>query len=350
MASRNTNTDFQQKVKNDEGKTQAYYFNNLALLDPANVMAGRPRKLTTLKSTTDLTTGRINNALSLTDQFKIYSTIPLRSLYPGFYPTAVGALTPLAYTGTYRTITVPDGVVYLMVMMWGGGGQSSVTPGGAGAYIEGYLPITVGEQLRFIVAAGGQRGKTQSDVDGGGGGVFAFGGGRTAIQRFVSGTWIDVVVAGGGGAGSLPESSLLGGGGDATATGIAYVGRAGVTAKSRVGINNNASGGGGGQTSGGTGGNGNSSSTGAKGLGGNSTNYSGGGGGGWYGGGGGNQGPPNHGAGGGGSSYGNLLERFIGADGENGIAGNSGSPYRLNNAGNANNDGLLYYQYYKYLP
>jgi hypothetical protein len=357
MSAQNTNRDFQQKVKNEEGRFQAYYYNNLALLDPDNKLAGRPRKLLSLKSTTDLNNGRINNQLSLTDQFRIYSTIPIRALYPGFYPTAISPLTSLTYSGTYRTLTVNSDARYVMLMMWGGGGQSASTPGGGGAYIQGYLPVTPGEQLRIIVGSGGNRGKQQSDVDGGGGyggEQMKAGGGRTAVQRFVSGAWTDVVVAGGGGGGGNSDATGIGGGGDATATGTAYVGRAGNTFKSRsISAYSNQCGGGGSQTTGGLGVNGNafpSTYGGGKGIGGNAGNYSGGGGGGWYGGGGGGQSPPHHGAGGGGSSYSDLLVDFSGEDGNDGVGGGSTSPYRLNQAGNQNRDGLLYYQYYQYLP
>ncbi len=357
MAQRNKNTDFQEKVKNEQGRFQAYYFNNLELLDPANRFAGRPRRLTTLNSTTDLATARTNTGLSLTDHFRIYSTMPLRKLYPDLYTTAIGRLTTLAYSGTYRTITIPDAARHVMFMVWGAGGQSAATPGGGGAYIEGFLPVTPGEQLRIIVGSGGNRGKQQSDVDGGGGyggEQMKAGGGRTAVQRYVSGAWTDVVVAGGGGGGGNSDATGIGGGGDATATGTAYVGRAGNTFKSRsISAYSNQCGGGGSQTTGGLGVNGNafpSTYGGGKGIGGNAGNYSGGGGGGWYGGGGGGQSPPHHGAGGGGSSYGDLLINFRGEDGNDGVGGGSSSPYRINNAGNQNSDGLLIYQFYDYLP
>lgn len=80
--------------------------------------------------------------------------------------------------------------------MWGAGGLGSTA--GNGAYVEGILDVTPGQQLSLTV---GQRGdRTQSY---GGGGVG--GGGRSAIRYL--GASDDIVTAGGGGGGIFGGSA-----------------------------------------------------------------------------------------------------------------------------------------------
>ncbi len=83
--------------------------------------------------------------------------------------------------------------------------------GGAGAFVTGNLPVTPGETLRILVGAGGVSsyiGYASTDYYGTYFGerstrvpyTGSSGGGRSAIQRFVNGAWVDVVSAAGGGA------------------------------------------------------------------------------------------------------------------------------------------------------
>lgn len=283
-----------------------------------------------------------------------YSTQTLSGIRFIPYPVAVSGLIKLTYTGAYSTIVVPSTATYMSVLMWGAGGSltgDSTWWGGAGACVQGYLPVTAGETLRFIVGAGGSRNVT-GDVNGAPGTGYAYGGGRTAVQRSIASVFTDVVVAGGGGGAGGGGTGNPGGGGAATSSGISFAGRSGNTNFLRQTANNGVAGGGGGQNVGGTGGSGNASGTGSKGQGGNSiNNYSGGGGGGYYGGGGGIQNPNDHGSGGGGSSYVDLLVRFVGYDGSVNLTGNRSSPLWISPAGNGNSgsgsgDGLLYIQFF----
>jgi hypothetical protein len=271
------------------------------------------------------------------------------------YPVAVASRVTLAYSGSYTTVTVPAGANFMKVNMWGAGGEigyDNTWYGGAGAYVEGYLSVTPGETLRLIVGAKGNRRLAGDQYGGCGYGSASWGGGRTAVQRNVLGTYTDVVVAGAGGGSGGGGTGNPGGGGAATCSGIAYVGRSGNLNYLRQTANNGVAGGGGGQSSGGTGGSGNASGNGSKGQGGSSiNNYSGGGGGGWYGGGGGTQNPNDHGSGGGGSSYVDLLQNFVGFDGQGSIAGNAYSPLWVSPVGNGDRgsqagDGLMYYQFF----
>lgn len=147
------------------------------------------------------------NGLVVIRTSPLYSTY-LPSAIPTEYPTLVPSTSspsisygPLnlvnyfAYTGTIQTVAVPVGVSSIYIYMWGGGGAGymSGSYGGAGAYVEGTLPVTPGSTLSVIVAGGG------SSIGGfGGGGQSGFyksGGGRSAIQ--LNGE--DIVTAGGGG-------------------------------------------------------------------------------------------------------------------------------------------------------
>jgi hypothetical protein len=85
--------------------------------------------------------------------------------------------------------------------------------GGAGAYVTGLLPIAHRETLRVIVGRGGTPSSVGCGVgdpvavcgrargigyvqDSWGGGGGCEGGGRSAIQRFLSGSWVEVATAG----------------------------------------------------------------------------------------------------------------------------------------------------------
>lgn len=199
-------------------------------------------------------------------------TSPLAaSLFVLTLSSSAMAATTLTYvfTGTYQTLVVPAGVTAVRVQLWGAGGAgSSPGVGGAGAYIAGTLGVVEGETLRIIVGRGGttssfgcsgdrlnqgdpraicnrpSRMGTPWDPWGGGGGCE--GGGRSAVQRLVSGVWTEFATAGGGGsAGGFSTS-----GGAATWTGAGRNG--GFQQQVSTFSNNNCyhgnAGGGGGQT------------------------------------------------------------------------------------------------------
>ena len=88
-----------------------------------------------------------------------------------------------------QSYTVPAGVGYLTVTMWGAGGGTGNGGGtaGAGAYLKVTLAVAAGSVLKMIVGQGGTNLRTASTYGGGGGAGNAnsqpaAGGGRTAIQ------------------------------------------------------------------------------------------------------------------------------------------------------------------------
>ena len=117
----------------------------------------------------------------------------------------------IVYTGSFIPYTVPGNCTSLTFNMWGAGGSGgNGNPGGGGAYNTGRIAVTSGETLQLIVGRGGQYGtatqwSTMTAAEGGGGGGGGLsgqggqGGGRTAIQKLVSGSYLEVVTAGGGG-------------------------------------------------------------------------------------------------------------------------------------------------------
>ena len=119
------------------------------------------------------------------------------------------------YTGAYISYTVPAAVNSMTFYAWGAGGGG---PGGAGAFITGSFPTTPGETLRIIVGKGGVFGTVNDPTDAQGGGgsnqgnsQTGTGGGRTAIQQFINGSWTEVATAGGGGGGTTGFGGVTGG-------------------------------------------------------------------------------------------------------------------------------------------
>ena len=97
------------------------------------------------------------------------------------------------YTGNDVHVVVPLGITQLYVYMWGaGGGSYGGSAGGAGAYVEGWLPVTPGQSLTIMVGQSGARtgdsdGQVAATYGGGGAGCSAgAGGGRSADE--VTGT------------------------------------------------------------------------------------------------------------------------------------------------------------------
>jgi len=61
-------------------------------------------------------------------------------------------------TGKDILFQVPRNVSKIYVNMWGGGGAGFEGFGGAGAYVEGMLPVTPGSFFTVIVGCGGLTG------------------------------------------------------------------------------------------------------------------------------------------------------------------------------------------------
>lgn len=84
------------------------------------------------------------------------------------------------------TFTVPTGITSLKIRGWGAGGAASLagsspgTGGGSGAYAEGYLTVSPGQQLQITVGAGAPRTSSGAGQNGGSTSitsVFTLGGG-----------------------------------------------------------------------------------------------------------------------------------------------------------------------------
>jgi len=239
------------------------------------------------------------NGLVVIRTSPLYSTFS-PSLSPSMNPTPsptsaspsinfglLSSVNSFPFTGTVQLATVPSDVTSIYVYMWGGGGRGEKF-GGAGAYVEGTLPVVPGSTLSVIVGGGG----TGEGAFGGGGKAYlswAGGGGRSAIQ--INGE--DIVTAGGGGGGYGGGAATSFNGGQIQST--AFQGS--WTNTMSTDCYQSAGGGGGSTTMGGCGG-------GTKYQGGPAVQSNGGGGGGGYFGGGG--GVP----GGGGSSYLSRLTTF----------------------------------------
>ena len=110
------------------------------------------------------------------------------------------------YAGADQSITVPWGVYFLAVKLWGGGGcggkglSAMGGNGGPGGYTAGILAVTPGQVLTMMVGKGGIMSAAPS-YGGGGHGTGTYngqGGGRSAIRS----GGVDIATAGGGGAGA----------------------------------------------------------------------------------------------------------------------------------------------------
>ena len=113
------------------------------------------------------------------------------------YPL-LGASQTLSCTGSVQQYTVPSDATTLLVYMWGAGGggdTSNSAAGGAGAYVEGILSVTGGQNLDIIVGCKGIKTGAGGYGGGGTGSSCAGGGGRSAIRT--TGASLDLVTAGG---------------------------------------------------------------------------------------------------------------------------------------------------------
>ena len=217
-------------------------------------------------------------------------------------------------TGANQTLVVPAGVFYIFVKMWGaGGGGGSYggwrqgSPGGAGGFSHGIIPVVPGETITIRVGGRGLAvpANALSYPDGGGASIgtgdnrYSGSGGGSSSILVPSQTSAYVIVAGGGGGGGAMNGFELNSGG----AGGGLVGECGAITPTGGGTNN---GKGGTQSAGGAGGTGNV----AAGNGGSfdggdyqsTAPYGAGGGGGFFGGGAGNFNSSNVMGGGGGGS------------------------------------------------
>ena len=130
-------------------------------------------------------------------------------------------------TGAEQSFVVPAGVTSVRVRAIGEAGEvgqidsldQGAAPGGAGAVVAGFLPVTPGETLYVEVAARGFNGGGEPGFDGGGGGGAASdvrtrsqGAEETLQSRLL-------VAAGGGGGGGTFDEGSGGRGGDAGSPG-----------------------------------------------------------------------------------------------------------------------------------
>ncbi len=246
-------------------------------------------------------------------------------LLPALAPGAAGAATACTptgvwaqctrfdYTGADQVYTVPAGVGFIEISVWGAAGAPGGDPALGGGFSTGTIPVTPGQQLTLTVGQGGARNSTVATYGGGGAGgsglrdatpetpswtIGGSGGGMSAVWDGA----LRLAIAGGSGASAPTRSGIVGGAGGGADGGIVddYTG---------------ASGGGGSASAGGAGGtNGVCPTPGAPGAqyigGAGSGGFDGGsgGGGGYFGGGGGScqqdeNDDNNEGAGGGGSGY-----------------------------------------------
>ena len=224
------------------------------------------------------------------------------------------------YTGADQIVPIPSGFTKATIECWGAGGATqghgaatayNTGAGGGGGYTSATFTITGYSTMKVVVGQGGiskQAGVSAPATYGGGAGQLlnsdgnwgsASGGGRSAVQLLVSGTYTEIITAGAGGGGGSCTANTANIG-----TGGAGGGLIGGNAN-----NNSAEGGSGGNTTtltGGarapTNGAGTVGTAGSQFTGGTGNTYGAGGGGGYYGGGGGGY-SGNFGGGGGGSSY-----------------------------------------------
>ncbi|MGA7704853.1 MAG: glycine-rich protein [Solirubrobacteraceae bacterium] len=126
-------------------------------------------------------------------------------------------------TGAEQSFVVPAGVTSVRVRAIGESGEAgqidspdqTAAPGGAGAVVAGFLPVTPGETLYVEVAARGFNGGGEPGLDGGGGGgaasdvrALSLSAPETLQSRLL-------VAAGGGGGGGTFDEGSGGRGGDA---------------------------------------------------------------------------------------------------------------------------------------
>ena len=140
------------------------------------------------------------------------------------------------FTGAEQTYTIPSGIDYVKLEVWGaqGGTYSDSYQGGKGGYSVGYMNVTPGDELMIYVGGQPEMATPSSGThitggyNGGGNGhtnsydgttTYGQGGGGATDVRVGGNTLYDRVIVAGGGSGSTNGSSGWAGGG---ASGLAY--------------------------------------------------------------------------------------------------------------------------------
>ena len=112
-------------IKQKSGKTNAYYYNNLALSDPDHILLNRPQATTVSSAKTDLKQGQTTQ-LSLTQHIVNASVDPVH-----YTPVVVVKPTVVSYTNLFVSSNVPTKTLSKSV-------ATSYTPisvgGGSGTY------------------------------------------------------------------------------------------------------------------------------------------------------------------------------------------------------------------------
>ncbi len=146
-------------------------------------------------------------------------------------PATAAVTQTFTFTGGEQTFLVPAGVTKLHLLVVGGSGGSSGSPGGVGDQVKADLQVTPGQTLYVEVggdgqnSAGGGAGGFNGGAAGGGGGspIAAGGGGASDIRTAPRSTGLSpdtrLVVAGGGGGGGGSGESEGGGTGGAAGEG-----------------------------------------------------------------------------------------------------------------------------------
>jgi hypothetical protein len=218
-----------------------------------------------------------------------------------------------SYTGGAQTYVVPAGVTEVVVEAWGAEGAEGASAAGLGGFIAARASVVSGSTLDVRVAGAGS-GSSGGWNGGGDSGTGGGGGGGSEVRLTAPATSRLLVSAGGGGGGGAAGTGTTGAGGDA-----------GGTSGEDGGFGWNSDGGRGATTAapgaGGSTGIGPGGQAGGPSRGGNGAASGGGGGGGWNGGGGGGGTATGAGAGGGGGASfasGTVLQNDSGVRSGNG--------------------------------
>lgn len=119
----NANMSMAEYIKQKSGKTNAYYYNNLALSDPEHILLNRPQATVTSSAKTDLTHGQTTQ-LSLTQHIENASVDAVH-----YTPVVVAKPNVVTYTNLYvssnessKTLSRSVAASYTPVSFGGGSG------------------------------------------------------------------------------------------------------------------------------------------------------------------------------------------------------------------------------------
>jgi hypothetical protein len=305
----------------DQGGSGVTFYNNAGTL--TNISASSISASSVSASGNVLATGSVSASANVSASSSITAAQYNFSTQGFNFELKDGLLTPtnktkytFAYSGANQTFTVPGGVNWIYVKLWGAGGGAGRAggwtygaEGGGGGHVRGLFPVTPSSTIIVVVGRGGPivNGTTQSY---GGGGTNAtntnlsyagHGGGYCGVFVTSVSQANALAIAGGGGGGGSSRTWF----GNVGGAGGGLVGQRGASpydAKFTAGGNPGTQSGGGAATAGYT--NNGSAGSALQGGAGAVENYGGGGGGGYFGGGGGAYSETNTmGGGGGGSGF-----------------------------------------------